>query len=99
MGGQFPLAKITKGRGHKDHMQSEIHARNISLPKQYDVMYDHEWDALKNLLRLHEFGRLEAAGQRPETIATWSKVQQIVPQSEMMREAMDAYNEEQATKS
>jgi len=99
MGGKFPIAKITKSRNHKDHMQSEISARGISLPKEFEEMYDREWDDLKNLLRLHEFSRLEAAGQKPEKIVKWSQVNEIVPQSELMQEAMDTYMEEEATKS
>ena len=80
-------------------MQSEISARDISLPKEFEEMYDRGWDDLKNLLRLHEFSRLEAAGQKPEKIVKWSQVNEIVPQSELMQEAMDTYMEEEATKS
>ncbi|EJK74573.1 hypothetical protein THAOC_03740 [Thalassiosira oceanica] len=99
MGGKFPIAKITKSRNHHDHMQHELIARDISLPKKYEDMYDREWDDLKNLLRLHEFSRLEAASQRPEKWTKWGDVNEIVPLSEMMQEAMDKYNEEEATKS
>ena len=99
MGGSIPFAKITKSRGHKDHVEAEIEERGITLPKAYNEMYEERkgWDQLKDLLRIDEFKRL-AELDKVTDLNSWAKVQKIVPQSEKMMEIIYQLMEESAAK-
>ena len=99
MGGSIPFVKITKSRGHKDHVEAEIEERGITLPKAYNEMYEERkgWDQLKDLLRIDEFKRL-AELDKVTDLNSWAKVQKIVPQSEKMMEIIYQLMEESAVK-
>ena len=99
MGGSIPFVKITKSRGHKDHVEAEIKERGITLPKAYNEMFEERkgWDQLKDLLRIHEFKRL-AELDKVTDLDGWAKVKAIVPQSEKMMEIICQLMEESTAK-
>ena len=99
MGGSIPFVKITKSRGHKDHVEAEIKERGITLPKAYNEMFEERkgWDQLKDILRIHEFKRL-AELDKVTDLDGWAKVKVIVPQSEKMMEIICQLMEESTAK-
>ena len=97
MGGDIPFVKITKGKGHGEHVRAEIEERGITLPKPYDYMFDKEWRNLKDILRRSEFSRL-AEHDKVADIPGWKQVTKIVPQSEKMMELIGEVMDDDAVR-
>ena len=97
MGGSIQISKITKSRGHRDHVEAEITERGIALPKTYDEMYRKEWDKLKEVLMINEFQQLAVTDQVTNR-SSWSVLKWIVPQNQKMLEIIDDLMEEDATR-
>ena len=85
MGGDIPFVKITKGKGHGEHVRAEIEERGITLPKPYNEMFQRECKSLKDILKQSEISQL-AQYDKVADIPGWKQVTKIVPQSEKMME-------------
>ena len=97
MGDDIPFVKITKGKGHGEHVRAEIEERGITLPKPYNEMFDKEWKNLKDILRRSEFSRL-AEHDKVADIPGWKQVTKIVPQSEKMMELIGEVMDDDAVR-
>ena len=81
MGGQITIGKLLKGKGHEPYLHAELDHRGEEYHKE-----DDSFTELKNKLRRHEFGRLQAANIR--IYEQWKDVKTFVPESEKMRELL-----------
>ena len=97
MGGDIPFVKITKGKGHGEHVRAEIEERGITPPKPYNEMFQREWKSLKDILKQSEFSRL-AQYDKVVDIPGCKQVTKIVPQSEKMMELIGEVMDDNAVR-
>ena len=93
----YTFVKITKGKGHGEHVRAEIEERGITLPKPYNEMFDKEWKNLKDILKRSEFSWL-AEHDKVVDIPGWKQVTKIIPQSEKMMELIGEVMDDDAVR-